>query len=73
MSIRQQVEDARFLAQHGRHLGALTNLMLAVAASSRKTFSKGTKSIEQPNEVMEDREAFTLFLGGRIRRLLFSP
>jgi hypothetical protein len=72
MSIRQQVEDAAFLGQHGRHLGALTNLMLAVAASSRKAFPRGTKSIEKPNEPMSDREAFTQFLGGRIRRLLFG-
>lgn len=72
MSIRQQVEDAAFLAQNGRHLGALTNLMLAVAASSRKTFPKGTKSLENPSEPMSDREAFTQFLGGRIRRLLFG-
>lgn len=72
MSIRQQVEDAAFLAQSGKHLGALTNLMLAIAASSRRTFPKGTKSIEQPNDAMSDREAFTLFLGGRIRRLLFG-
>jgi len=72
MSIRQQVEDAGFLAQHWRHLSALTILMLAVAASSRKTFPKRTKSLEQPHKVMGDREAFTLFLGGRIRRLLFG-
>jgi hypothetical protein len=72
MSIRQQVEDAAFLAQNGRHLGALTNLMLAVAASSRRTFPKGVKSLESPGEPMSDREAFTQFLGGRIRRLLFG-
>jgi hypothetical protein len=72
MSIRQQVEDATFLAQNGRHLGALTNLMVAVAASARKCLPKGTKSLEKPAEPMGDREAFTLFLGGRIRRLLFG-
>jgi hypothetical protein len=73
MSIKQQVEDAIFLAQNGRHLGALTNLMLAVAASSRKTFPKGkTKSVEDPTKKMGDREAFILFVGGRIRKLLFG-
>ncbi len=72
MSIRQQVEDAVFLSQNGRHLGALTILMLAVAASSRKCFPKGTKSIKNPAKIMSDCEAFTLFLGGRIRHLLFG-
>lgn len=72
MSIHQQVEDAAFLAQNGRHLGALTILMLAVAASSRRTFPKGTKSLEKPRDPMSDREAFTQFLGGRIRRVLFG-
>lgn len=72
MSIRQQVEDATFLAQNGRHLGALTNLMVAIAASARKCFPRGTKSLEKPAESMGDREAFILFLGGRIRKLLFG-
>lgn len=73
MSIKQQIEDAAFLAENGRYLGALTNLMLAVAASSRKTFPKGkTKSLENPKEKMSDREAFTLFVGGRIRKILFG-
>ncbi|NMM09208.1 MAG: hypothetical protein HHJ16_02910 [Polaromonas sp.] len=72
MTIREQVEDASFLAQNGRHVGALTTLMLAVAASSRRTFPKGTKSREKPKEEMSDREAFTLFLGGRIRKILFG-
>lgn len=72
MSIREQVEDAIFLAQNQRYKGALTNLMLAVAASSRKTFPDGTKSLEEPSEKMGDREAFTLFLGGRIRKILFG-
>ena len=72
MTIREQVEDASFLAQHGRYVGALTTLMLATAASARRTFPKGTKSREKPKEEMSDREAFTLFLGGRIRKILFG-
>lgn len=72
MSVREQIEDAAFLAEHGRYIGALTNLMLAVAASSRKSFPKGTMSVENPREKMGDREAFTLFLGGRIRKILFG-
>jgi hypothetical protein len=61
MSIRQQVEDARFLAQHGRFVGALTLLLLAAAGSSRKLFPERTRG---------DKEPFTLFLGGRIARLV---
>ncbi len=72
MSIRQQVEDAAFLAQHDRHLGALMILMLAIAASSRRAFPKGTMSLKRSNEKMRDCEAFTQFLGGRIRQLLFG-
>jgi hypothetical protein len=72
VTIHQQVDDAAFLAQNGRYLGALTVLMLAVAASARKAFPKGMKSIERPDREMSDRETFTLFLGGRIRKLLFG-
>ena len=63
MSIKQQIDDAIFLAKNGRHQGALTVLMLAVAASSRKTFpKKKSKSIADPSKVISDREAFTLLL-----------
>ncbi len=72
MTIREQVEDASFLAHNGRYIGALTTLMLAVAASARKTFPKGTQSYENPEKKMSDRESFTLFLGGRIRKILFG-
>jgi len=73
MSIKIQVEDAIFLADNNRYLGALTNLMLAIAASSRKTFPKGnTGSLKDPSKKMGDSEAFTLFIGGRIRKLLFG-
>ncbi|MEJ8867234.1 hypothetical protein [Pseudomonas jessenii] len=77
MSIREQVEDAIFLANNGRHVGALTIMMLAIAASSRKVFPQGTMSLKEPKkgkpEKMYDEEAFTLYLGGRIRTLLFNP
>lgn len=72
MTIREQVQDASFLAQHGRYIGALTTLMLAIAASSRRTFPKGRKSLKEPKKEMSDQEAFTLFLGGRIRKILFG-
>lgn len=72
MTIRERVDDAAFLAQSGRYIGALTMILIAVAASSRRTFLKGSKSHERPAEEMSDREAFTLFLSGRIRKLLFG-
>ena len=62
MSIKAQVEDALFLSHNGRYVGALTNLTLAIAASSRKIFPQGTKSKEDSSKEMGDREAFTLFL-----------
>lgn len=70
MSIKQHVSDARFLIESGRFLGALTVLTVAVAGSSRKVFPKGTKSLEDPKKPMGDGEAFKLFLGGRIRRII---
>ena len=54
MSVRQQVEDAKVLAQNGRHVGALTNLMLAVAASARKCFPKGVVSTGRCNTSMKN-------------------
>lgn len=70
MSIKQHVSDARFLIESGRFLGALTVLTVAVAGSSRKVFPRGTPSFVNPKEKMYDGEAFKLFLGGRIRRIL---
>jgi len=72
MGIRQQIEDVRLLAANDRHLSALTVLMLAIAATSRRRFPKGTRSVENPAKTMGDREAFTLFLGGRMRNLMFG-
>lgn len=72
MSIKQQIEDAQFLVANGRKIGALMLLMLAIAASSRKMFPKPTRSWADPNKEMGDAEAFKLFLGGRIRKLLFG-
>lgn len=70
MSIKQHVSDARFLIESRRFLGALTVLTVAVAGSSRKAFPQGTKSLADPRRKMTDGEAFKLFLGGRIRRIL---
>ncbi|WP_223533461.1 hypothetical protein [Pseudomonas sp. GL-RE-20] len=70
MNIKQHVSDARFLIESGRFLGALTVLTVAVAGSSKKVFPRGTKSRENPQKIMSDGEAFKLFLGARIRRIL---
>lgn len=71
MSIREQIEDARFLAAHDRYIGALTFVMLAVSGSSRKMFPKpASRSLTNPKKEMYDNEAFTLFLGGQISNVL---
>ena len=72
MSIKSQLDDALFLKASGRYLGAFTVLMLAVAASSRLTFPQGTSSRVDPKKPMGDGEAFRLFLGGRIRKMLMG-
>jgi hypothetical protein len=73
MSIKIQVDDAVFLMKNERYLGALTNLMLAVAASSRKTYpKKETKSFKFPNDTMRDNEAFKVFVSSSIRKMLFG-
>jgi hypothetical protein len=72
MSIREQIEDVKFLVEHRRYVGALTVLTLAVAASSKKIFPNGTMSIRNPKDKMRDEEAFTLFLGDRLHRILLG-
>ena len=78
MSIFSQVEDAQYLRHAGRHLGALTTLILAVAASARRVFPDGTQSIDTPLDrkgkpiKMTDRESFERFLGGRFQRIITS-
>lgn len=71
MTIREQIEDVKLLMGAGRFKGALTILMSAIAASSRKALpKKQTKSIENPGSDMGDGEAFKYFLGGRICRIM---
>lgn len=70
MSLKHLVDDARFLAADGRYLGALSVLMLAIAGSSKKRFSKKQRSLKDPEKWMGDGEAFELFLGGRIAELI---
>jgi hypothetical protein len=75
MSIKTQVDDAIFLYENNRHLGALTNLLLAVAGSSAKIFPEGTLNTSKPVSKkgkfpeMTDGERFGLFLGGRLRKI----
>lgn len=70
MTIKQLVDDATFLEANGRYLGALAVLLLAVAGSSRKLLPKRTPSIRNPGKDMGDGEAFELFLGPRIRKIV---
>ena len=54
MSIRQRLDDVKFLYTHGRKDGAFLSLMTAVSATSRKRYPKeGGKN---------DRDAFTSYL-----------
>lgn len=70
MSIRQLVEDAEFLRDRGRALGAMSILLLAVAGTSRKEFPEGTRSRRDANAEMTDGEAYVLFLKQRLRTML---
>ena len=71
MTIKQLVDDGLFLADAGRFVGALTTLLAAVSGSSRKVFPKDVAmSRSSPGKKMGDREAFTLFLGGRLNRVM---
>jgi hypothetical protein len=72
VTIRDRVEDAAILIARGRHDGALLSLLAAVAGSSRKALPKGSQSLSNPKDFMRDGEAFRMFLGGRIQRLLYS-
>lgn len=84
MSISEQLDDAEFLVQNGRYVGALTVLLLAVAASATKTYPEKTPTRRpvsgqkcklckrKPSSIMGDRESFTLFLGERLRSILMN-
>lgn len=77
MGIKALVDDSLFLEHAGRLDGALALLLAAIGASSKLQFPDGTKSRTRfdrsGNPVdMGDGEAFKLFLGGRLRKLLFG-
>ena len=65
-----RIEDAGVLADSGRFEGALLMLLVAVAATSRKRYPRGTPSVKRPKEKMGDREAFILFLKDELWRLV---
>lgn len=69
MTIRELIDDTIYLAEGGRYVGALTTVLAAISGSARKVFPRRiTPSRIDPKDRrgMGDREAFTLFLGGRI-------
>lgn len=59
MSIRRRLEDAEFLLADGRVEGALLSICAAISATSRKRYPD--------REMINDRQAFTMFLGEEIR------
>lgn len=79
MSILSQIEDAKFLRDNGRHLGSLSTLMLAIAASAKRVYPSNTQSIRTPlnrkggREKMRDGESFELFLGRELKRIIHDP
>jgi len=70
VGVQARVEDAGVLGDNGRHEGALLMLLIAVAATSRKRYPRGTPSKNNPAKQMGDREAFTTFLRDEIWRLV---
>lgn len=78
-NIKRLVDDADYLMAGGRHESALLQLLIAVAATSKKVFPDGTLSIDQPvtrkgkPNPMPDNERFRRFVGARIRDLLMPP
>jgi hypothetical protein len=70
IGVQARVEDAGVLADNGRYEGAMLMLLVAVAATSRKRYPRGTPSKKKPRKWMSDREAFTTFLRDEIWRLV---
>ncbi len=70
IAIQARIEDAGVLAENGRYEGALLMLLVAVAATSRKRYPRGTPSVKRPGKEMCDREAFTKFLRDEIWQLV---
>lgn len=60
MSIRTRIEDAEFLYKNGRKDGALLSILVALAATSRKRYSRTVKK--------KDGDAFTTFLSEELTK-----
>lgn len=73
MSIKILTEDALSLRDQGKHLSALTLLLAAVAASSRKCFDHPDQVTGRPGGIKRDADAFKSFLGGRFRSRHSAP
>lgn len=70
MSIQNRLEDAKYLIEQGRYEGALTSLLIGVAATARKRFPKGVvPSIANPKKKMGDGESFETFVSQQIREI----
>ena len=68
MSIKAHLESAIFLAENEQYLTAFTLTMVAIAASARKRFPETVVTRRGKTEYKtKDKEAFMLFLGGRLR------
>jgi len=68
--VHSRIEDAGLLADKDRYEGALLMLLVAVAATSRKRYPRGTPSNDRPSRKMSDREAFQTFLRDEIWQLV---
>jgi hypothetical protein len=68
--VQARIEDAGLLADNGRYEGALLMLLVAVAATSRKRYPRGTPSKKHPSKKMGDREAFQTFVRDEVWRLV---
>lgn len=69
MSIRARIEDTAILYTIGRPEAALLCALTAVAATSRKRYPLGAKSLRDAQKPMGDTEAFTQFLKDEMPRI----
>jgi hypothetical protein len=68
-NIKKRVDDAIFMIENGRYEGALTLLLTAIDASSRKIYPPGTKSFINPKKEIPNGERFTRFLLVRLHQI----
>jgi hypothetical protein len=79
MSVRQRIEDAKLLWQHGNKEGAFIQILIAVAATARKRYPKparGTTLPSQrphPGEPAHDNVAFKTFILDEMDKITGGP